>query len=117
MYATTTANTELALVYDTLTGAELDLRFAEKIMSLIHSNQIPDFMNLAHRPENHWKAINTGVFVSEFLARRRHIRYYDWRAFNGTTGVDPAVPIVAASLVRGLAKSAEPVSWTATGRL
>ena len=39
--------------------------------------------------------------VGDFLIRNPHIHYHDWPEFNGVTGVDRAVQIVATGSTGG----------------
>jgi hypothetical protein len=95
MYATATDDTLLHLGYEALTPLELDLPFALKIFTLIQSSEFLALLNLANTPENFVKVIRTATVVGDFLIRNPHIHYPDWPAFNGVTGVDRAVQIVA----------------------
>jgi hypothetical protein len=66
-----------------------------KLLSLIQSNEFLALLNLANTLETFVKAITTAIVVGDFLIRNPHIHYHDWRSFNGSTGVDRAVQIVA----------------------
>jgi len=101
MYATATDDTLLHLGYEALTPLELDLPFALKIFTLIQSNEFLALLNLANTPENFAKVIRTSIVVGDFLIRNPHIHYGDWPDFNGVTGVDRAVQIVATGSTGG----------------
>jgi hypothetical protein len=101
MYATTTDDTLLHLGYEALTALELDLPFAVKIISLIQSNEFLELLNLANTPETFAKVVRTAIVVGDFLIRNPHIHYHDWLSFNGVTGVDRAVQILATGSTRG----------------
>ena len=96
MYATATDDTLLHLGYEALTAMELDLPFAVKVLTLIQTNEFLALLNLANTPETFAKVVGTAIVVSDFLVRNPHIHYHDWLLFNGLTGVDRAVQIVAA---------------------
>ena len=98
IYATATDDTLLHLGYEALTPLELDLPFALKIFTLIQSNEFLALLNVANTPENFAKVVRTAIVVGDFLIRNPHIHYNDWPAFNGVTGVDRAVQIVADGL-------------------
>jgi hypothetical protein len=95
MYATTTEDTLLHLGYEALTALELDLPFAVKMISLIQSNEFLALLDLANTPETFAKVVRTATVLGDFLIRNPHIHYNDWASFNGSTGVDRAVQIVA----------------------
>jgi hypothetical protein len=101
IYATATDDTLLHLGYEALTPLELDLPFALKIFTLIQSNEFLALLNLANTPENFAKVVRTAIVVGDFLIRNPHIHYNDWPAFNGVTGVDRAVQIVATGSTGG----------------
>jgi hypothetical protein len=102
MYATATDDTFLHLGYEALTPLELDLPFALKIFTLIQSNEFLALLNLANTPENFVKVVRTSIVVGDdFLIRNPHIHYNDWPDFNGLTGVDRAVQIVATGSTGG----------------
>ena len=101
IYATATGDTLLHLGDETLTPLELDLPFALKIFTLIQSNEFLALLNLANTPENFAKVVRTAIVVGDFLIRNPHIHYNDWPAFNGVTGVDRAVQIVATGSTGG----------------
>jgi hypothetical protein len=84
------------LGYEALTALELDLPFAVKVLTLIQTNEFLALLNLANTPETFATVVRTAVVVSDFLVRNPHIPYHDWLLFNGLTGVDRAVQIVAA---------------------
>ena len=84
-----------------LTPLEVDLPFAVKIFSLIQSNEFLALLNLANTPETIAKLIRTSIVVGDFLIRNPHIHYNDWPDFNGVTGVDRAVRIVATGSTGG----------------
>lgn len=95
MYATTTDDTLLHLGYEALTPLELELPFALEILALIQSNEFLDLLNLANTPETFAKVVQTAVVVGDFLIRNPHVHYHDWVGFDGQTGVQRAVQIVA----------------------
>jgi hypothetical protein len=101
MYSTATDDTLLHLGYEALTPLELDLPFALKIFTLIQSNEFLALLNLANTPETFAKVVRTAVVVGDFLIRNPHIHYHDWPEFNGVTGVDRAVQIVATGSTGG----------------
>ena len=101
MYSTTTDDTLLHLGCESLTPLELDLPFALKILTLIQSNEFLALLNLANSPETFVKVVRTAVVVGDFLIHNSHIHYHDWPAFNGVTGVDRAVQIVATGSTGG----------------
>jgi len=101
IYATATDDTLLHLGYEALTPLEFDLPFALKIFTLIQSNEFLTLLNLANTPENFAKVVRTAIVVGDFLIRNPHIHYNDWPAFNGVTGVDRAVQIVATGSTGG----------------
>ena len=47
------------------------------------------------------KVVRTSIVVGDFLIRNPHIHYHDWPDFNGVTGVDRAVQIVATGSTGG----------------
>jgi hypothetical protein len=47
------------------------------------------------------KVVRTAIVVGDFLIRNPHIHNHDWPAFNGVTGVDRAVQIVATGSTGG----------------
>jgi hypothetical protein len=98
---TATDDTLLHLGYEALTPLELDLPFALKIFTLIQSNEFLALLNLANTPENFAKVVRTAIVVGDFLIRNPHIHYHAWPAFNGVTGVDRAVQIVATGSTGG----------------
>jgi hypothetical protein len=77
------------------------LPFAVKIITLIQSNEFLELLNLANTPETFAKVIRTAIVVGDFLIRNPHIHYHDWRSFNGVTGVDRAVQIIATGSTGG----------------
>jgi hypothetical protein len=101
MYSTATDDTLLHLGYEALTPLELELPFALKIFTLIQSNEFLALLNLANTPETFAKLIKTSIVVGDFLIRNPHIHYNDWPDFNGVTGVDRAVQIVATGSTGG----------------
>jgi hypothetical protein len=102
MYSTTNDDTLLHLGYEALTALELDLPFAVKIIiTLIQSNEFLELLNIANTPETFAKVIRTAIVVGDFLIRNPHIHYRDWRSFNGVTGVDRAVLIIATGSTGG----------------
>jgi hypothetical protein len=46
-------------------------------------------------------AVTTSIVVGDFLIRNPHVHYNDWPDFNGVTGVDRAVQIVATGSAGG----------------
>ena len=73
-----------------------------KIFTLIQSNEFLALLNLANTPENFVKVVRTSIVVGDdFLIRNPHIHYNDWPDFNGLTGVDRAVQIVATGSTGG----------------
>jgi hypothetical protein len=84
-----------------LAHPELDLPFARKIFTLIQSNEFVALLNLANTPETFAKVVRTAIVVGDFLVRNPHIHYNDWPEFNGVTGVDRAVQIVATGSTGG----------------
>jgi hypothetical protein len=101
MYATATDDTLLHLGYEALTPLELELPFALKILELIQTNEFLALLNLANTPETFVKVVRTAIVVGDFVVRNPHIHYHDWPAFNGVTGVDRAVQIVATGSTGG----------------
>jgi hypothetical protein len=67
-------------------------RFAHEFLALL---------NLANTPENFVKVVRTSIVVGDFLIRNPHVHYHDWPDFNGVTGVDRAVQIVATGSTGG----------------
>ena len=80
---------------------ELDPPFALTIFTLIQSNEFLALLNLANTPENFVKVVRTSIVVGDFLIRNPHIHYNDWPDFNGLTGVDRAVQVVATGSTGG----------------
>ena len=80
---------------------ELDPPFALTIFTLIQSNEFLALLNLANTPENFVKVVRTSSVVGDFLIRNPHIHYNDWPDFNGLTGVDRAVQVVATGSTGG----------------
>jgi hypothetical protein len=101
IYATATDDTCCTSATRRSPRSRLDLPFALKIFTLIQSNEFLALLNLANTPENFAKVVRTAIVVADFLIRNPHIHYNDWPAFNGVTGVDRAVQIVATGSTGG----------------